>query len=310
VKPNLLALLGLSFAACSTPQVASVASWQVEEFEVRATDVDVGEQVVAGLPAALRALKLLPGLRDARPGRIDVVPFGPSDLLGLTRIPPEKPTDEAEILIASDAFEIYLLDERVAATVAHELTHFSLGPVWRALPAVLEEGLCDWVATRAAPSNAPENRLCTALDLGPLIAGEDAVSVDFNDESIVIVLCPDIDFSGGSLSEVPEMLALNRGALLASRWRDRAAELYSLGSLLVQCIGVTRLHELCIEAREQGDELLSPQVILEAAGLPIERPDLWWAHVVAMTRAEERAGLAAWLGGKKDGVDVQIVSVR
>lgn len=65
MKPT---LLGLSFAACSTPQVASVASWQVEEFEVRATNACAGGLVVAVLPEALRASNCCPA--GAKPALI------------------------------------------------------------------------------------------------------------------------------------------------------------------------------------------------------------------------------------------------
>lgn len=301
---KLLALLCCSFAACATPRAASVAPWKVDSFEVHAYDETVGQCVLAALPDARRAVALLPGLRPTGVARIDVGPFGPTELLGYTCFFPDEPGREGQIAIASDADSWYMTDERVSATLAHELTHFSLGPEWGALPAVLEEGLCNWVATRAAPGIAPEDRLCVALCVARLMGGEAAVEVVLEEHLLDVKLHRSAVCEG--LAEVPEMLALGRFELWSSRWSERADELYALGHLLVQRIGVTRLHQLCIAARERGLELIPASEVLAAAGLPLDRPELWWASVLAMTGTPERAGLVTWLSGSMPGFDLRL----
>lgn len=295
-------LFGSSLTGCaSTTREASVASWTVERFEVRAEDAEVGAIVANSLPAAGRAVRLVPGLRDAGIGRIDVAPLGGSQLLGYTRFFPRETAREPEIVIASDTPEPYRSAERVLATLTHELAHYLLAPEWRTLPAVLEEGLCKWAGRRAAPSTSAADRFSTAIQVGRLVGGESAVAIERGQDPNSLILTVRRSFSAadGRLSELPEMLRLRHGELLRSRWSEDPADLYALGDVLVQRIGVARLHELCLEAREEGLELVPASRVLDAAGLPLDRPDLWRAQVIAMTGAKERASFAMWVSGEE-----------
>jgi hypothetical protein len=170
-------------------------------------------------------------------------------------------------------------------TLAHELVHAGLGPVWRALPGTLEEGLCDHVAARLCPDAAPRLRAgrlaSAALALGglafdlelwlPAEARPDGVAVTSLTRLRLLADPP--------LLMAPEDVFVVQAGLSTTHAQPGAKKaLYGLGFLVVERIvariGLDGLHGLCAEARAQDSDHASPERLRAAAGLD-GGPEAW-----------------------------------
>ncbi len=170
---------------------------------------------------------------------------------------------------------IYLRDRdaELRLHLAHELVHLMLTNEWDALPAVLEEGLCDYVAFDIASDSRSPLRVWRLLEAGGVFGGIDAT---------VEIRAPRHDSRRGRMESHSLRLAAH-GARQATMIDvlemsdqevfDRSTEqggtgLYGVGYFVVGRIvmrhGYEGLHRLCIAA---GGRRIPAATVLEAAGL-------------------------------------------
>ena len=144
---------------------------------------------------------------------------------------------------------IHVPIESYRSSIVHEMVHALLGPSWDTLPAVLEEGLCDYLAVELM--NDTERRLSR------LIAAHYA-----NELVERGVLSPE--------EVAPSaMLAPRQSLELHARGKEYASYAYGLGYALATRIverrGLAGLHRLCVSAAEAGRAQVPARQVLAAA---------------------------------------------
>jgi hypothetical protein len=190
-------------------------------------------------------------------------------------------------------------DEHLAATMAHELVHYLLGPDWSTLPGVLEEGLCDQVAHTLVPSAGPLERakyaivLGTTLDgsygfAGPRLIGRGA-HAQFGDELMAYTVRAPIERS--ALPSFEDALRYDSRDLEPIQKQGVRGVLDALGYLVVSRIGIDSLHGLCLRAREQGLSKVPPDWLFLAAGLHDADHAQWRAAIDGLFGPAERVAL-------------------
>ena len=157
--------------------------------------------------------------------------------------------------------------------LAHELVHSMLGPTWRTLPGVLEEGLCDVVAAQLNPDVGPRIRALRAIEasmwFGRMrlrLEHEAELETDGNDTLEVW-----FHYENGPANQ--DLLAVLEPSTLEfkRRFEEMSDSLYGLGFVVVERIverhGLEGLHAMCIEASEAGFDTIPTERLLEAAEL-------------------------------------------
>lgn len=173
-------------------------------------------------------------------------------------------------------------------TLAHELVHAYEPESWSALPAVVREGLADWLAARAVPEVAPEMRASRAVSLASWAVG--GLPYPVEDASGAVVLLR-LGVPVESDLTPAQALAIPQGEIRAARDAQTLKALYGLGLLVVSRAGLEPLVRLSEEARAAGRERVAPQRILEAAGLSPEK-EAWLPAIQGLVRGrDEEAAL-------------------
>ncbi|MEZ5979568.1 MAG: hypothetical protein R3F34_15325 [Planctomycetota bacterium] len=162
--------------------------------------------------------------------------------------------------------------------LTHELVHALLGPDWRCMPGVLEEGLCDLVAAELNPDCAPRIRALRAIEAS-IFFGKMKIVVAHRDERDRERIDPIWFHYDRGPSELAVAQVLEPGTLgLQKRFQSVPDTLYGLGFLVAQRIrdreGYEGLFELCTNALGEGLETVPVQRVLEAADMSGDQDDL------------------------------------
>jgi len=196
---------------------------------------------------------------------------------------------------------IHLREEadELEAVLCHELVHLALDDSWAPLPTVIEEGLCERIAIELTASRGARyftsKRMVAAVYLGmsDLLLVRRFQLPDALEVRSVVMLSMQVEMSEKSAGPL-ECLELSGGY---SDIRDGriGAEHYGFGTWLVdriiQRIGYGGLHDLCLRATESGEDLVSPEQILAAAGLPAD-PVAWRPILASSITATDLAVVA------------------
>ena len=206
--------------------------------------------------------------------------------------------------------------ECIEQTLAHELVHALLDGSWAGLPAVIEEGLCEFLAAEIAGGCAVEQRrsglLAAALYLGDVSAEVLLVHAPRSGPEVSATVPARFERAGA-----PALAPMAALELASSRAPDPAvaAQLepghYGLGMWLVERIagrvGLQGLHALVREAAAEGlDRVPSDRLVALADAGP---PEGWQRRVLGTFDEEDlirlvgenRRGVldaaAGWLAG-------------
>ncbi|HEX5010417.1 MAG TPA: hypothetical protein VFY71_08440 [Planctomycetota bacterium] len=188
---------------------------------------------------------------------------------------------DAEAFAIRDPPRVVVLehDDEQSHSLAHELVHVLTDDAWRRLPAFVEEGLADHVATRLAPSSSRMTDLISMLPRLPGIRLRLTGRVG-QEELNCTLQFDDAPMDAASLRDVLAQTSTHS----TTDYVDRAAD-YSAGFLIVSLIvereGLGRLRALCDEAGSRGQPLVPPEALLDAAQLPPE-PGAWAPIVASM----------------------------
>lgn len=153
--------------------------------------------------------------------------------------------------------------------VNHELTHAFLGPDWETLPGLLEEGLCDYVATQVAPECGPFVRMDRLVEANPYGEGFrftlSFAQWDRLRGHTVDRLFVDVNSKNPDRLDIAEVLG--RPSLGV---HQRVPGGYGVGYVMVfriiENVGLHGLHELCLRAKQFGHDCIPVEWTFRAAG--------------------------------------------
>ena len=179
-----------------------------------------------------------------------------------------------------------------SAAMGHELVHALLGPSWKTLPSVAEEGLADWVQEELHPHLAASMRADHLSKAAAAFDGLDlALWCRFPGRGGQRKLVQ-FTFLGRPDNQVPlgppsQVIADgdDDGGGFFKPYQVSVSDprLYGLGYLLVSRIverhGVIGLHDLCVRATDQGLDQVPASWLMEYAGLD-DDPEPWRAAIV------------------------------
>lgn len=169
------------------------------------------------------------------------------------------------------------------SSLAHELVHAFEGPEWAALPAVMQEGLADWVAARVAPEEGSALRANRAVSLASYVGRGLRIPVVMDDGRevcfILRVTIPDA-------LPVDEALRVPHNQIQSVGTGKFMQALYGLGLFLCSRIGLENLLDLSRRAEREGLDLIPPEWIYEAARLDPD-PSTWAGAVQEFVSGEE-----------------------
>jgi hypothetical protein len=190
-------------------------------------------------------------------------------------------------------------DAHLAATMAHEIVHYFLGPEWSTLPGVLEEGLCDDVAHTLVPSAAALERAKYAIVLGTMLDGSYGFAgprligtgpqATFGDELMAYTVRAPIERA--ALPSLEDAMRYNSSDLEPIQKQGVRGVLDALGYLVVTRIGIDSLYSLCQRAREQKLAKVPPDWLFLAAGLHDADHAQWRAAIDGLFGPAERIAL-------------------
>jgi hypothetical protein len=190
-------------------------------------------------------------------------------------------------------------NQRLTATMAHELVHYLLGAEWATLPGVLEEGLCDKVAHTLVPGSGPLERAEYAVILGTALDGSyrfDAQRIvgqgkaaHFTPQMMTYTVRAPIERE--DLPTFEEALRLDSVDLEPIHKQGVRGVLDALGYLFVSRIGVHDLHQLCRRAQIQNLPRVPAMWLLEAAGLARADGAGWRIAIDGLFGEDERRAL-------------------
>ena len=275
------AVLGLvAFASCLAPPPPIVAPTPYGE--VRARSAEKADHFASLLERLVpRVKEILPGTQDRD---VDV---WVQERLRVYRFTERSESVRGFTLLAGefDAKRIHLTEDGQSSWyLAHELVHALIGEEWRALPGVLEEGLADVVAEALNPEFATHIRSHRLLNASAVTGGllvDVAYSWPDRGRPIQrwerlrrtkrIQPTPNID-----RETVDRVLSSSR-ARLHREFPELPEGLYGFAWLLVHRIvdrhGLDGLHELCVEAAQQGHEVIPVERLYAAAEIDPDQLD-------------------------------------
>jgi hypothetical protein len=168
-------------------------------------------------------------------------------------------------------------------TLAHELVHAYEPRSWDRLPAVVREGLADWLASRAVPEKAAEMRASRAISLASYAVG--GLPMPLSEDSAVTITKMGVPVD----TEVTplEALRIRHGHIRRAGDGQTLKALYGMGLLIATRAGIPRLEELSREAAEEGAELVPPERILASARLDPD-PSTWLPAIEALIAEPEQ----------------------
>lgn len=146
----------------------------------------------------------------------------------------------SEILLSSEP------NERVRATLTHELTHWYVDDAWKPLPHAAEEGLADLLAVEMNPQSSASIQV-TAL--------------------VALMACP--------VHDPIAAFELKDWAFSDLESAKRLQGITAIGFFVVSRIGVDGLRELCERAGNAGYEQVPAQWLLDRAGFANEDARQW-----------------------------------
>lgn len=177
-----------------------------------------------------------------------------------------------------DAWLIQVPDtHKLEWILAHELTHALVGPDWETLGGTLEEGLCEYVAALHAPSLLPVRQLQVHMGAAALF-GHDKAGMFFSQARRAVDGEIEIRWVGEK-GRLPEQVwtesdlryYLEQPSI--APFPEVRAGLQRIGTFLVFRIverhGLTGLHRLCQQAREQGYDVVPFGWTMDAAGFDL-----------------------------------------
>lgn len=185
--------------------------------------------------------------------------------------------------------------------IAHELLHHWLGPEWEEMPFFVLEGWADYAADVAGHREPAGERvdqvilLASTLFHGLVVdnAG-DAVRCALGDERIgasEIILA-----NGGLGVPMPPRSWRMRAVLSTCRAEDvhgTNAQYFEswvgLGYLIAARIGIEKMHQVCLSAHSSGQKVISPDCLLQAAGLTEEVAENWNRAIIDLLEPSEHA---------------------
>ena len=177
--------------------------------------------------------------------------------------------------------------------LAHELCHAALGADWQPLTGTLEEGLCDVLASELVPEQSPRLR-AGRLSSAALACGGVRLHLEVRDREAnggakfgwgaAIHLTSEEDTPADPLALFQVQAGLSSTRVKASVKRGY----YGLAFLVVERVGIDRLHELCLEASAQGFRKLPRSWVLREAELGEDISEWRKAAAQAMGEAELR----------------------
>ncbi len=166
------------------------------------------------------------------------------------------------------------------AILAHELVHYWMVGDWQALPAVLEEGLAIHAAHGAVPEAAARERGELALVLGTLIDGSvtfigptierGSAGPQFTRKRSRYTLHARIDV--GELPPLAGVFEVESDQLARTAAPGVRAVLDALAYVVVERIGVEKMHRLCVQARVLGHARIPSAWIWSAARIDPREP--------------------------------------
>ncbi len=199
-----------------------------------------------------------------------------------------------------DERRIHLLegdDVQLAAALSHELVHAMLGPSWKTLPSVAEEGLADWMQEELNRPVAASLRADHLAKAGAAVGGLEfgvwsrerrrrgrrlgtAVFPKLVQDAAPLDLAASFAQDTGSMSDFfrPYQVAVSD------------PRLYGVGYLVVSRVieerGVEGLHKLCVDAAAEGLDQVPGERLLSAARLT-GPTDIWRRIIVRRIRYGE-----------------------
>jgi hypothetical protein len=193
--------------------------------------------------------------------------------------------------------------------LAHELVHAHMGPSWDPLPAIMKEGLCDALACRLVPRDAPRARALRWF----------SARFAFGRQELLLT-CEQPGFGGRTSARlaVSSPAGPPRGPLEALELPGRGVGLhdgradedvlYGYGLLLVERalarIGLPGLNALCVRAQHEGRSTLPIEWALWAAELDHD-PSSWQRALAEGLGAPELDALTSHLA---EGLAEAVVS--
>jgi len=168
-------------------------------------------------------------------------------------------------------------------TLAHELVHAYEPPSWARLPAVVREGLADWLASRAVPGTAAEMRASRAVSLASYAVGGLPVPVEEDGHVRIARMGVPVETELTPL----EALRIPHGRIRSAGDGRTLKALYGMGLLIATRAGLDRLTALSREAQEQGRDVVPPESILEAARLDPD-PATWLPAIEGLVAEPEQ----------------------
>lgn len=177
----------------------------------------------------------------------------------------------------------------IERTLAHELTHATLGPTWNRLPGTIEEGLCDYVSVELCPESAASMRAGRLSAASFAIGGlelELTVAETDHSRGVETSYSARILLQSGGPEPLNPLDVFNVSAGLSSTKLEAVDKkaFYGLSYLLVDRIakrhGLDKLHELCLRAERENEKTVPSAWLLEAAELDAA-PETWQRAIAA-----------------------------
>lgn len=284
VVRRLFPLLFLPFlAACLAPPPPVVE--ETPFGKVRAMDRDKASEVadlLRRLAPQVRAL--LPDCQD-RPVDVWV-----QKNLGVYRFQ-QRPRSVRGFTLLSGEFEakrIHLQESGQSSWyLAHELVHALIGPSWRTLPGILEEGLGDVIAEKLNPEYQEHIRAHRLLNASAFTDGVN-VEIRYSEPERTQAPPPNSDRQEvhrtarlRTQEDVPsgtllQLLNTPRTELHRT-WPEIPESFYGIAWLLISRIeetyGLEGVHELCQRAAEEGYDLIPAEWLFELADIAPQNLD-------------------------------------
>lgn len=274
--------LGLA-ASCAAIRADPPLHRRIGAFEVRGVEASLVELVAQTIERRRHAVQDELGrlARDVDRCEVTVQSQQGQDVNGLTQ---EERDDTKRIAVRIGSASS---TRAVEATVVHELVHLYLGEARHRLPAIVEEGLCEWIAQRHVPESAIESRAEHLLNMATVIAGAFTFDERTTEGGHVMTWTIRARIDVERLPNPRAALLLSRDELFVIRPEENHRVLTSFGFLLVERIGLPRLVELVEQSRSSGDAGIPPEALFAAAGLDPHDTSRWMPAVRALASPEQ-----------------------